>query len=82
MTDATQDENRPHVTWFTPPVPTFKIGDIVLYEGRLYVFEGYIGKTGRMAQIARKQRDGDDYPVRRVYVTSLTDANEVEVTAP
>ena len=55
---------------------TFKIGDIVMYEGWPYVFEGYIGKTGKMAQIARKQRDGDGYPVRRVYVKSLTDANE------
>ena len=77
MTNPTQDPKRPHVTWFTSPTPTFKIGDTVLFEGWLWTFEGYIGKTGRMAQIARKQRDGDDYPVRRVYVTSLTDANEV-----
>jgi hypothetical protein len=61
----------------TQPAPTYKIGDIVLYEGWLWVFEGYIGKTGKMAQIARKQRDGDGYPVRRVYVKSLTDAMEV-----
>ena len=59
---------------------TFKIGDTVLFEGWLWIFEGYIGKTGKMAQIARKQRDGDDYGVRRVYVTSLTDANEEHMT--
>ena len=61
----------------TQPAPTFKIGDTVMYEGWLWIFEGYIGKTGKMAQIARKQRDGDGYPVRRVYVKCLTDANEV-----
>lgn len=52
---------------------SFKIGDLVMYEGWLWVFEGYIGKTGKMAQIVRKQHNGDGYPVRRVYVKSLTD---------
>ena len=58
----------------------FKIGDIVLYDGWLWIFRHYIGKTGKMAEISRVERDGDGYPVRRVYVKSLTDANEVMAT--
>lgn len=55
----------------------FKSGDIVLYEGWAYIFRHYIGKTGKMAEISRVERRNDGYPVRRVFVKSLSNANEV-----
>lgn len=57
------------------PAPLFKINDTVYYAGdgggNRYVFLGYVGKTGKQAIIARLHRDGDAYPVVRVWVSSL-----------
>ena len=49
---------------------TYKIGDTVWRDGWSYIFKGYVGKTNKMAMIARPHENATPF---RVWVRTLSD---------